>query len=249
MKIMKTTSTYLKTFLLAFFSLFIASCSKENVDLCKTCKLKTADVIKSVTIFNNTFQFNRFETEKEDELLSFNIVFYNQLYDFISSNNFNLNGFEISKVNKNNLAGVVIFTNSNSEDISFSELDRMIFYVKGSNGFRTYLFKKDNDTLQFLSEFTFHTNYFASNDIHDFQNISSPNKKSNCYILLEENLISPQNTEKSNLQYFLENSRNTPSIFAERSGCYNPCDRDEGSCVVTGGGNDGNGDWTCSRAA
>lgn len=221
------------------------NCSNEANNQCITCKEKEPDKKIEVNFLKNNVQFSRYENENDSPLLSFNTTFKTELFNLISANNITFNEYDISKVNNSNLAAIIIYTDSSNEEVMFSDIDRMIFYIKANNGFRTFLFKKLNNTLKIQPEYSFHTNYFSSNDIYDFQTISSPNKKSHSYLLINKNLINPNSKKPSDLQYFLKKRVNQITGFS-KSGCRNPCDSEEGVCIVKGGGSDLEGNWSCS---
>ena len=240
---MITTKKQFKILFFLLLCLLTINCSKDNLN-CETCRINKPNEIDNINLLKRDLQFEKY-LSKGQEISSLNISYSQNLKDIINSNNLSITGYDISKLNNENLAGIVVFSNLDANEIPLSDIDRMIFYVREKDGFRIFLFKNNTNELGFTPEFTFHTNYFASNDIFDLQTITSPNKSSNAYIVLNKALIRPFNVEKSDLQLFLNKRRPlTASISA--NDCYQPCDSGEGVCVVTGGGNNWDGDWLCS---
>ncbi|WP_333597748.1 hypothetical protein [Chryseobacterium flavum] len=245
---MKTTKNIF--FFLFLISFLLTSCSKDVNSDCETCKINKPTEVTKVSILNQELSFNKYASEESSALSSFNVNYTADPYELLTSNNIVTEGYDLANVTNSNLAGIIIFTDSSMSgtEIILSDIDRMILYIKEDDGFRTFLFKNDNSNLVLQPEYSFHTNYLSSNDIYDFQLVSSPNHQSKGYVIINKNLITPVNTRESSLQHFLQ-ERRALSVGISTSNCYQPCDSGEGSCIVTGMGNDGNGDWLCSQAA
>ncbi|MGE6396553.1 hypothetical protein [Chryseobacterium scophthalmum] len=241
---MKNTKKHFRTLSILSIFLLLIHCTKDTNLNCETCHVNKPNEITNINLLKRDLQFDKYSSEGQ-ALSSFNVSYSQNLKDLITANNITIDGYDLSKINNANLAGIVTFSDAKGEEIDLSHIDRIIFYIKESNGFRTFLFKNETDGLVLKTEFSFHTNYFASNDIYDFQTISAPKKQSNAYIVLNKNLISPFNVKESDLQLFLNKNRPYTSSIGS-SDCYQPCDSGEGVCVVTGGGNNWDGDWLCS---
>lgn len=197
-------STVIKGIFCLFISIFILGCSSESKHLCSECKVKEPNQVVKTSVFESSLNFSRYSSGNDSYLLSFNTSFKDNLLDLIDSNNLDLKEYVNVKITNNNLAAVIIFTDTDNEDISFSDIDRLIMYIRLNNGFKTLLFKNEDNVLKVQPEYSFHTNYFSSNDIYDFQTVSSPNKKSHSYSIINKKLINPFDTKFSNLQYFLK---------------------------------------------
>ena len=240
---MTTIKKHLKILLFHSLCLLTINCTKDNLN-CETCQIKKPNEIVNINILRRNLQFEKYSS-KGQEISSLNVSYGQKLIDIINANNLYIDGYDTSKFNNENLAGIVVFSNIEADEIPLHDIDRIVFYIRENDGFRTFLFKNNTNKLVFKPEFTFHTNYFASNDIFDLQCISSSEKSSNAYIILNKNLIHPINAEKSDLQLFLNKRRQLTSSISAND-CYQPCDSGEGVCIVTGGGNNWDGDWLCS---
>ncbi|WP_172916985.1 hypothetical protein [Capnocytophaga canis] len=237
---MKTAKFYTKMLFYVTATFILMGCQKSLNDLNEG---QTADSgeTKEVALLQKKVNTTKRLVSDDLSLLSFNSSYRDKLYDYIPSEKNIFSRFDLSEINNDNLAGVVIYTQSEKDEVDFSDVNQMLLYVRKEDGFRTFLFENKEGKLELNPKYTFHSNFISSNDIYDLYKIISPKSKAHCYTLLNGKLAKALSLKESSLQFFV-------STAMERSVCRPPCSEGEGTCIVVGAGDDLDGNWICSQS-
>ncbi|ATA75422.1 MULTISPECIES: hypothetical protein [Capnocytophaga] len=200
---MKTAKFYTKMLFYVTATFILMGCHETRKGL-KTCQTADSGKAKEVILLQKKVNTTRYLPSDDLSLLSFNSSFCDKLCDYIPSEEDIFSRFHLPEINNDNLAGIVIYTQSEKDEVDFSDVNQMLLYVRKEDGFRTFLFENKEGVLELAPQYTFHSNFISSNDIYDLYKIISPKSKAHCYTLLNGKLAKALSPERSSFQSFID---------------------------------------------
>lgn len=163
---------------------------------------------KEIALLQKKVNITSYPVSGDFSLISFNTLYCDNLHDFILSDTITFNHSDLSEINNDNLVSIVIYAKSDADNIDYSDVDKMLFYVRKEDGFRTFLLENRKEAFELNPKYTFHSNFISSNDIFDLYKIISPDSKAHCYMLLNgRKLPKTLSTKESSLQLFISKNR------------------------------------------